>query len=482
MDPSERSPLLKRTIGTVNDPGDTLTQVYFRRWYILFVFTALVVLQSMTWNTWGPIAPTASDVFNWSQSDVALLSNWGPITYIISAFFFSWLIESKGLRTAVLVSGGCLFLGTILRCIPVKPSNVLWVMHPGQLFIGLSGPVMMSAPTVVSAVWFPPHQRTSSTAVGSMAGIVGTALSFIIGPQIVTAVNHTNNATTPPAVQYFEEGNFISELPLDEKNKHLMEINILMYLECGITALFFVASVIYFPKKPPQPPSMSASIPREDYLSGIKKLCTKWQFMAPALAYGIFTGVYGGWTTQLTSILDHIEEVDETAAGWMGFFANIAGVVGGLVISRIVDVSGGKIMKVLLLTLTLLSIGIWVWIVLICGNFIPPTNVQIWISYIATGFFTASLIPLFYEICAEGAYPIGESTTTGFSTWLNNLFCLIFLLTASVNAFGYQWMNWAMLGSVLLVIPLLAVYKERYNRLDVDVSPESATTSTGERA
>lgn len=48
----------------------------------------------------------------------------------------------------------------------------------------------------------------------------------------------------------------------------------------------------------------------------------------------------------------------------------------------------------------------------------------------------ASLIPLFYEICAEGAYPIGESSTAGFITWLNNAACLVFLLVASVKSFG----------------------------------------------
>lgn len=34
-------------------------------------------------------------------------------------------------------------------------------------------------------------------------------------------------------------------------------------------------------------------------------------------------------------------------------------------------------------------------------------------------------------------------------------------------------MNWAMLGSVFLVIPLLLLYKERYNRLDVDIGANS---------
>ncbi|PIK47825.1 putative disrupted in renal carcinoma protein 2, partial [Apostichopus japonicus] len=218
------------------------------------------------------------------------------------------------------------------------------------------------------------------------------------------------------------------------KKDHRLEISYLMYLECVVTALFFLAAVIYFPNKPPTPPSTSASMDREDFLTGFKALCTKWQFMAPALAYGIFTGIYGGWTTELTSILDSIG-IGQSAAGWMGFFANVAGVIGGLLFSQMVDMMGGKKTKLVILTLTIMSVAVWLWVVLICSGYISHHIAHVWISIIATGFFVASLIPLFYEICAEGAYPIGESSTAGFITWLNNAACLVFLLVASVKSF-----------------------------------------------
>lgn len=70
------------------------------------------------------------------------------------------------------------------------------VMHVGQLFIGLSGPIMMSAPTVLSAAWFPPNQRTFSTAVGAMSGIVGVALSFLVGSLMVTDIEPNDHSTT----------------------------------------------------------------------------------------------------------------------------------------------------------------------------------------------------------------------------------------------------------------------------------------------
>ena len=34
----------------------------------------------------------------------------------------------------------------------------------------------------------------------------------------------------------------------------------------------------------------------------------------------------------------------------------------------------------------------------------------------------------------------------------------------------FDWLNWVMLGSVIMCIPLMIFYKEHYNRLDLDVS------------
>lgn len=58
---------------------------------------------------------------------------------------------------------------------------------------------MFGAPPIVSAVWFPVEQRTIATAFGAMAGYVGIALSFVVGPQLVpnvpscTGRAHQNN-------------------------------------------------------------------------------------------------------------------------------------------------------------------------------------------------------------------------------------------------------------------------------------------------
>ena len=68
-------------------------------------------------------------------------------------------------------------------------------MNAGHVFIGLAGPVLMAGPPLVSAVWFPPHQRTTSTAYLSATAYLGVAVSFLIGPLIVTDLK-TENSTS----------------------------------------------------------------------------------------------------------------------------------------------------------------------------------------------------------------------------------------------------------------------------------------------
>lgn len=79
---------------------DTITDscsVYKRRWYILTIFSLIAGVQAAAWNTWGPITGSAEDVFGWNDGTIALLENWGPIAYIVSFLFFSWLLDVKGI-------------------------------------------------------------------------------------------------------------------------------------------------------------------------------------------------------------------------------------------------------------------------------------------------------------------------------------------------------------------------------------------------
>ena len=51
---------------------------------MLIMFAMVGFTQGSFWNTWGPISASSELVFGWSDATIALMTNWGPITYIIS--------------------------------------------------------------------------------------------------------------------------------------------------------------------------------------------------------------------------------------------------------------------------------------------------------------------------------------------------------------------------------------------------------------
>nr|XP_054751345.1 solute carrier family 49 member 4 homolog isoform X1 [Lytechinus pictus] len=442
--------------------------LYLERWYVLAVFSLMSFIQCLAWNTWGPIEDTASIVLHWDPGQFALLANWGCITFLVSAFFFSWLLHVRGLRIAVLLTGGLLVIGVGVRCIPVPVHMMKWTMNIGHIFIGLAGPIMMSAVTSISATWFPTNERTTATAISSTLPYLGLATSFVLGPEIVG--NIKNGTTTPPPFTV-PEGNisFQYNHTDDDMERHLKGIHILMYIEFGAAALVYLAALIRFPARPLTPPTASAIAKREEMIAGLKAIVKNVSFWIPALAYAISSGAYNGWTAQMVAIFN--DHVDQTTCGWIGCYTNLAALFGGIAIGRCADYFTGK-MKAILLILIIASCATLTWSILLANDYIPYNLTCLYVSVILFGLFLNSTIPLFMEITVESAFPIGEETTTILMTWLNNLFALCFLILPMIPSIDkdFDWLNWVMLGSTIICIPLMIFYKEHYNRLDFDVS------------
>lgn len=71
--------------------------------------------------------------------------------------------------------------------------NLCRTMTTGQFLNGLAGPVAQAAPPLLSSAWFPRKERTTATAVASLCGCLGVALSFVIGPNMVDSVDFGNS-------------------------------------------------------------------------------------------------------------------------------------------------------------------------------------------------------------------------------------------------------------------------------------------------
>lgn len=193
----------------------------------------------------------------------------------------------------------------------------------------------MAAAPMVSAAWFPPEQRTTATAISSLACYSGTALSFVIGPLLVpdvlNFVNSTelNNASKGGEVSFIELKRYFNQTEIDYFRGKIMN---LMYIELAITAVTMFCVIIHFPEKPKLPPSVTAAIGRLEFKVGAKSLLKNGQFWLLVIIYGIGTGVYGGWCSILDLNLSQFS-ISQKTAGWLGFGAVVAGSVSGISLS-----------------------------------------------------------------------------------------------------------------------------------------------------
>lgn len=218
-----------------------------------------------------------------------------------------------------MIAVSCLVVGSGLRCITPDPKYATPLIHCGQIIIGFAGPVAQASATALSSVWFPSNQRTTATAVASLASYCGTALSFVTGPAVIT--DFGDYSISEAHTKY---------APLIEKiSKEIMHY---LYVQTGICVVLLILVLVTFPKKPPKPPSATANLERMDFKEGLKKLFFNPQFQLIAFAYGLTTGVYSAWCSDLAINLKSFNMNDKTA-GYLGFWAVIAGSVSGISLS-----------------------------------------------------------------------------------------------------------------------------------------------------
>eukprot|EP00118_Oscarella_pearsei_P010740 m.67765 g.67765 ORF g.67765 m.67765 type:complete len:204 (+) comp35468_c0_seq25:387-998(+) len=111
-----------------DDNGET--RVYYRRFYVVLIVFFMGFTQALIWNSWGPIQGPAEAVFHWSDATIALMANWGPIAYIISTFFFTWLM-GKSIRASVVLTTFLIAAGAALRVCSMESAAATWLNHVG---------------------------------------------------------------------------------------------------------------------------------------------------------------------------------------------------------------------------------------------------------------------------------------------------------------------------------------------------------------
>ena len=132
-------------------------------------------MQDAVWNTFGPIVNSVQYAYGWSDATVAMMANWGTITFVIIVFPLCWLLETAGLRVATITVATLTALGATVRVVTTNETGFLVFAHLCSILNGFSGATIMSAPPAISAIWFPPEERTTATCINQVFNMLGKA-------------------------------------------------------------------------------------------------------------------------------------------------------------------------------------------------------------------------------------------------------------------------------------------------------------------
>jgi len=257
----------------------------------------------------------------------------------------------------------------------------------------------------------------------------GIGISYLVGPYIVP--DHFMNKTgETDHSEQIPLTNYAGKIPSRDDEKHLI-----WCYSVGMAALavvIFIAMVIYFPSKPKIPPTASASPDAEQlhFKESMKKLVADKSVMLCFVGFSICTGVQGAWGGVMTLNFEPLGVGDEQA-GYIGVSAIAAGIVVGIVVAQFTDRMRRHIKWTLIFALLFTTIC-WIWMTLIVLKVITYQYIiQLYVSTICAGSFSAALMLLFFEYTVEMAYPVPEGIAGGLLTLGNNVVGILSLMKST---------------------------------------------------
>ena len=438
--------------------------------YTLAVFAVLTTNQTIFWFSFSSDPVAVNSYFGTTDADLDLLLNWGPIVFLpVCPFIASLLRRPGGLNRAIRIGAFMCFAACALRAIPTLFPPALrrsqagqLLLHAGPIINAAAGPVVMSSPSLLSAMWFPPYRRATATSLAYLGGNLGGAIGFLLGPYIIA-----DDAGNVPRFLVVEL--LMASLPM-----------LLFTFYCPVPpASAFDAPPNKNASLPP--PAATAALPKSAFASLLQPLLR--MLSTPSLLLlcvcgGVQAGVSSAWSGVLPQMLPapHFTPV---YIGWLGFAFSIGGVLGNAGAGFVADIWFAQRYKRFLILVFLLSFCCFALFTLSLDNpFVTPAPVpatpsSIMIIGTLAGVFQSACDPLFYELAAEISFPLEEGTSASLIAFLFNAATLIMLFVAPV--ISLTLFNSIMAATMLVCALGVCFSKESYPRRAAALAQNNAS-------
>lgn len=474
----EKTPLIAADVHALPS-GPQEFKLYTRRWFMLIMFSCVSMMQCVYWITYGSLADSTKEYYHVSGSTINLLAAFGPIAFIPLSLHSSWAIAALGLRKTVFVGALACTLGAVIRSFAWSRSS-FWLVYVGQFLNAAAGPVVMTVPPALSAMWFGVDERTFATGVGTTANSAGGPIAFCIGLFVTTKESYfytlyaeaifgivvllciffffDDRPPTPPCLT--------SKVKTKQQVHHAhIAVHNNEYGSIGVQPYADGAAVVSMVNEKEEEEVMSVT----EYCREAWKVIKNVDCMNIVLTLGTTAGSASGWAAMLVIIITELGHSQHDAQV-IGLANGAIGILAGICVGKLHD--RFRHYKVIMVSMFVLLSASMVYFSLATQNgkysVLPSSFVCILIATSLAGFAMSAANPLGYEALAELSYPISETVGAILLNNLNNLLCLVFLLIG--DHLTAPAANWLYTGTAVAGVLTLACLRERYPRSSIDLA------------
>jgi FLVCR family MFS transporter len=251
-----------------------------------------------------------------------------------------------------------------------------------------------------------------------------------------------------------------------------------------VSGVLLALCAAHFPDRPPSPPSRSASMPHGAWLADVRELLRNRDFLLLALATGLPCGVWTGLSGLLPLLLKaepwHMS--DSLAArgmlrssAWLGFFATIAAVAGGVAAGGAASALGWASYQRALGVLFGTSALLYALFVLVAGGWVGGGAGALYASLVTATAAVNATTALGIELAVDLTFPVGPGATNTLLMMVVNVAQLVFLCFSLADN-----LLWAMPASCAVACATLLAVKGEGMRQKADRGKPLLTTAESE--
>ena len=424
------------------------------RWWVLAMYTLLAANQGMTWVLPGALGPNFTQVFQVTGDTLQLFLNYGCFLFLLVAIPCSWALDKFGVRLPVLACIVLMFLCSLLRTLATDASlRSLILVHLSCILNALVGPIAMSCPSKLAEDFFPPHERTTATAIATLGNQSGSVVVYLL-------------------------------IPLMASGGDLASLSRINYFMLAISAVNLIGAFLYFPALPPRPPSPSSqhlhalteggkAISYASLLHSCRAFLSSPAYLGIVISYSLVAGLSNAAGALLPQNLTSLGAT-QAQAGWLGSAANLGSIIIGLGAAALSDAhkqrTAGRATKRLLVLVTGLAGACFLafaW----CASFPQPW--ELWPAAVAYALglsLVGAQICLSFDVAAEQTFGLGPEGTMlmGITLPMNAVTMIALFVPAQ---YFFSWINFAVgLSGLAGAVGLYLCVPWHSPRLDFDLS------------